>query len=66
MIDENKPLDFNNDEEPLDLEDEEFIDNKKENELYNSIPKDGSSVDPAEDVTKHILPEDGEPIEVEK
>ncbi|MEQ1275598.1 hypothetical protein ABLT60_16370, partial [Acinetobacter ursingii] len=31
----------------MDFEDEEFIDDKKEDELYNAITKDGSSVDPA-------------------
>jgi len=50
----------------LDFEDEEFIDDKKEDELYNAITKDGSSVDPAEDGERHIRPEDGDPIEVEE
>ncbi|ENU41923.1 hypothetical protein F985_02810 [Acinetobacter seifertii] len=53
MIDEEKPLNFEDDEEPLDFEDEEFIDDKKEDEMYNSITKDGSSVDPADDGTRH-------------
>ena len=65
MIDEEKPLNFDNDSEPQDFEDEEFIDDKKEDEMYNAITKDGSSVDPADDGTRHILPEDGDPIEVE-
>ncbi len=39
---------------------------KKEDELYNSITKDGSSVDPADDGERHIRPEDGDPIEVEE
>ncbi len=30
MIDEEKPLNFEDDDEPLDFEDEEFIDDKKE------------------------------------
>ena len=29
MIDQNKPLNFQDDDEPLDFEDEEFIDDKK-------------------------------------
>ncbi|MGM7370021.1 hypothetical protein ACOI3T_07070, partial [Acinetobacter baumannii] len=37
MIDEEKPLNFEDDDEPLDFEDEEFIDEKKEDEMYNSI-----------------------------
>ncbi|MCF4336451.1 hypothetical protein L1X32_19925 [Acinetobacter baumannii] len=37
MIDEEKPLNFEDDDEPLDFEDEEFIDDKKEDEMYNSI-----------------------------
>ena len=49
MIDENKPLNF---------EDEEFMDDKKEDDLYNSITKDGSSVDPADDGERHIRPEE--------
>ncbi|QJB48805.1 hypothetical protein HGD77_08835 [Acinetobacter sp. NEB149] len=65
MIDEEKPLNFDNDSEPQDFEDEEFIDDKKEDEMYNAITKDGSSVDPADDGTRHIRPEDGDPIEVE-
>lgn len=65
MIDEEKPLDFEDDDEPLDLEDEEFINDKKEDEMYNTITKDGSSVDPGDDGTCHIRPEDGDPIEVE-
>ena len=32
----------------------------------NSITKDGSSVDPADDGERHIRPEDGDPIEVEE
>ena len=43
-----------------------FIDNKKEDELYNPITKDGSSVDPADDGERHIRPEDGDPIELEE
>ena len=66
MIDEEKPLNFDDDEEPLDFADEEFIDDKKEDELYNSITKDGSSVDPADDGEHHIRPEDGDPIEIEE
>jgi hypothetical protein len=65
MIDEEKPLNFDDDSEPQDFEDEEFIDDKKEDEMYNAITKDGSSVDPADDGTRHIRPEDGDPIEVE-
>lgn len=38
----------------------------KEDELYNSITKDGSSVDPADDGERHIRPEDGDPIEIEE
>ena len=34
--------------------------------MYNTITKDGSSVDPADDGTRHIRPEDGDPIEVEE
>ena len=45
MIDQNKPLNFQDDDEPLDFEDEEFMDDKKEDELYNSITKDGSSLE---------------------
>lgn len=48
------------------FEDEEFIDDKKEDEMYNSITKDGSSVDPADDGTRHIRPEDGDPIEIDE
>lgn len=66
MIDEEKPLDFEDDNQPLDLEDEEFIDVKKEDEMYNAITKNGSSVDPAEDGTPHVRPEDGDPVEVEE
>lgn len=66
MIDENKPLNFDDDDEPLDLDDEEFIDGKREDEMYNSITKYGSSVDPADDGERHIRPEDGDPIEVEE
>jgi len=66
MIDEEKPLDFEDDSEPQDFEDEEFIDDKKEDEMYNTITKDGSSVDPADDGVHHIRPEDGDPIEVEE
>ena len=66
MIDEEKPLDFEEDNQPLDLEDEEFIDVKKEDEMYNAITKDGSSVDPADDGVRHIRPEDGDPIEIEE
>ena len=66
MIDEEKPLNFEDDDEPLDFEDEEFIDDKKEDEMYNSITKDGSSVDPADDGTRHIRPEDGDPIEIDE
>jgi len=66
MIDEEQPLNFDDDNEPLDFEDEEFIDDKKEDELYNAITKDGSSVDPAEYGERHIRPEDGDPIEVEE
>ena len=39
---------------------------KKEDELYNSITKDGSSVDPADDGERHIRPKDGDPIEIEE
>ena len=66
MIDQNKPLNFEDDDEPLDFEDEEFIDDKKEDELYNSITKDGSSVDPADDGERQIRPKDGDPIEIEQ
>ncbi|WP_202723120.1 hypothetical protein [Acinetobacter baumannii] len=66
MIDEEKPLNFEDDDEPLDFEDEEFIDDKKEDEMYNSITKDGSSVHPADDGTRHIRPEDGDPIEIDE
>ena len=66
MIDEEKPLDFEEDNQPLDLEDEEFIDVKKEDEMYNAITKDGSSVDPAEDGTLHVRPEDGDHVEVDE
>ncbi|WP_417631024.1 hypothetical protein [Acinetobacter baumannii] len=66
MIDEEKPLNFEDDDEPLDFEDEEFIDDKKEDEMYNSINKDDSSVDPADDGTRHIRPEDGDPIEIDE
>ena len=66
MIDEEKPLDFEDDNQPLDLEDEEFIDVKKEDEMYNAITKDVSSVDSAEDGTPHVRPEDGDPVEVEE
>ena len=66
MKDEEKPLDFDDDNEPLYLEDEEFINDKKEDEMYNTITKDGSSVDPADDGTRHIRPEDGDPIEIEE
>ncbi|MFW1761494.1 hypothetical protein [Acinetobacter calcoaceticus] len=66
MIDEEKPLNFDDDEGALDFADEEFIDDKKEDELYNSITKDGSSVDPADDGERHIRPEDGDPIEIEQ
>lgn len=66
MIDEEKPLNFEDDDEPLDFEDEEFIDDKKEDEMYNSITKDSSSVDPADDGTRHIRPEDGDPIEIDE
>ncbi|MEQ1298983.1 hypothetical protein ABLT94_13995 [Acinetobacter soli] len=65
MIDEEKPLDFDDDSEPHDFEDEEYLDDKKENELYNTITKDGSSVDPADDGERHQRPEDGDPIEIE-
>lgn len=34
--------------------------------MYNAITKDGSSVDPADDGTRHIRPEDGDPIEIEE
>ncbi len=57
MIDEEKPLNFEDDDEPLDFEDEEFIDDKKEDEMYNSITKDGSSVDPADDGTRLMIAE---------
>lgn len=33
--------------------------------MYNPITKDGSSVDPADDGTRHLRPEDGDPLEVE-
>lgn len=66
MKDEEKPLNFNDDNEPLEFDDEEFIDDKKEDELYNAITKDGSSVDPADDATRHTRPEDGDPIEVKE
>lgn len=66
MINEEKPLNFDDDSEPQDFEDEEFIDDKKEDEMYNAITKDGSSVDPADDGTCHIRPEDGDPIEIEE
>ena len=49
-----------------DFEVEEFMDDKKEDELYNSITKDGSSVDPADDGERHIRPKDGDPIEIEE
>ena len=39
MIDQNKPLNFQDDDEPMDFEDEEFMDDKIEDELYNSITK---------------------------
>lgn len=42
------------------------MDDKKEDELYNSITKDGSSVDPADDGERYIRPEDGDPIEIEQ
>lgn len=66
MIDQNKPLNFQDDDESMDFEDEEFMDDKKEDELYNSITKDGSSVDPADDGERHIRPKDGDPIEIEE
>jgi len=66
MIDEEKPLNFDDDNVPQDFEDEEFIDDQKEDEMYNAITKDGSSVDPADDGTRHIRPEDGDPIEIEE
>ena len=66
MIDQNKPLNFQDDDESMDFEDEEFMDDKKEDELYNSITKDGSSVDPADDGERHIHPKDGDPIEIEE
>lgn len=66
MIDQNKPLNFQDDDEPLAFEDEEFMDDKKEDELYNSITKDGSSVDPADDGERHIRPKDGDPIEIDE
>ena len=50
----------------MDFEDEEFMDDKKEDELYNSITQDGSSVDPADDGERHIRPKDGDPIEIEE
>ena len=34
--------------------------------MYNAITKDGSSIDPAEDSTSHVRPEDGDPVEVEE
>lgn len=66
MIDEEKPLNFDDDNVPQDFEDEEFIDDQKEDEMYNAITKDGSSVDPADDGTRHIRSEDGDPIEIEE
>ena len=66
MIDQNKPLNFQDDDESMDFEDEEFMDDKKEDELYNSITKDGSSVDPADDGERHIRPKDGDPIEIDE
>lgn len=65
MKDDEKPLNFDDDNEPLDFEDEEFTDDKKEDEMYNPITKDGSSVGPADDGTRHLRPEDGDPLEVE-
>ena len=65
MKDDEKPLNFDDDNEPLDFEDEEFTDDKKEDEMYNPITKDGSSVDPADDRTRHHRTEDGDPLEVE-
>lgn len=66
MIDEEKPLNFEDDEEPMDFDDEEFIDDKKEDELYNIITDDGSSVDPAEDAGNRTRPSEGDPIEIEE
>ncbi|KGT47857.1 hypothetical protein [Acinetobacter sp. HR7] len=66
MKDEEKPLDFDNDDEPLDFEDEEFIDDKREDELYNTITEDGSSVDPADDAKHRSRPENSDPIEVDE
>lgn len=63
---EERPLNFEDDEQPLNFEDEEFIDDKKEDELYNTITKDGSSVDPADDAKQHRRPENGEPIEIDE
>jgi len=37
MKDEEKPLNFNDDNEPLEFDDEEFIDDKKEDELYKEV-----------------------------
>lgn len=66
MIDEEKPLNFEDDNQRLDFEDEEFIDDKKEDERYNVITENGSSIDPAEDGKPHTRPENGDPIEIEQ
>ena len=65
MKDDEKPLNFEDDNEPLDFEDEEFTDDKKEDEMYNPITKDGSSVDQADHGKSNLRPEDGDPLEVE-
>lgn len=39
MIDEEKPLNFDDDEEPLDFADEEFIDDKKRMSCITVLPK---------------------------
>lgn len=46
--------------------DEEFTDDKKEDERYNTITENGSSVDPAEDAKPHTRPQNGDPIEIEQ
>ncbi len=48
------------------FEDEEFIDDKKEDEMYNAITKDGSRLILRMMGTCHIRPEDGDPIEIEE
>lgn len=39
MIDEEKPLNFEDDDEPLDFEDEEFIDDKKRTKCITRLLK---------------------------